>query len=134
MPPDDLTDVKIAIAKLEQVSLATAEAARLNTTSNTGLSDSIKDLIGEMRTRDVKNDLLFEKFSDATGRINSELDDIKEHIKTNSPVLLRSKRYQDNVDKMITSIFSKTGFVILGIMTLVILAILGVDPSQFKIT
>jgi len=132
MPDNDLTDVKIAIAKLEQVSLATAEAARLNTTSNTGLSDSIKDLIGEMQTRDVKNDLLFEKFSETATRINSELHEVKEHIKMANPVLLRSKKYQDNIDKMVTSIFSKTGFVILGIITLVILTLLGVNPSKFK--
>jgi len=132
MDSEDLTDIKISVAKLEQVSLATAKASQLNTTSNTALSGDIKDLIGEMRVRDVKNDSLFEKFSDATTVINIKLDDINEHIDMATPVLLRTKKFQDNIDKMITSIFSKTGFVILGIITLVVLTAFGVNPSKFK--
>lgn len=128
MPNTDLTDVKIAIAQLEQVSIATAEASRLNTASNTSLSDSIKDLICEMKTRDVKNEALFQQFHEATDRINADMNDLKEL----KPVLLRSKKFQDNIDAMIRGIFSKTGFVILGVITVVILTIMGVDPSTFK--
>ena len=128
MQSNDLTDVKIAIAQLEQVSIATAEASRLNTASNTALSDSIKDLICEMKTRDVKNEAIFKQFHEATDRINIDLNVINEL----KPVILRSKKFQDNIDKMITGIFSKTGFVILGVITVVILTILGVDPSTFK--
>ena len=128
MPNTDLTDVKIAIAQLEQVSIATAEASRLNTASNTSLSDSIKDLICEMKTRDVKNEALFQQFHEATDRINTDLNDLKEL----KPVLLRSKKFQDNIDAMVRGIFSKTGFVILGITTVVILTTMGVDPSAFK--
>ena len=128
MPNTDLTDVKIAIAQLEQVSIATAEASRLNTASNTSLSDSIKDLICEMKTRDVKNEALFKQFHEATDRINVDLNAISEL----KPVMLRSKKFQDNIDKMVTGIFSKTGFVILGVITVVILTIMGVDPSTFK--
>ena len=128
MPNTDLTDVKIAIAQLEQVSIATAEASRLNTASNTSLSDSIKDLICEMKTRDVKNEALFQQFHEATDRINTDLNDLKDL----KPVILRSKKFQDNIDAMIRGIFSKTGFVILGVITVVILTIMGVDPSTFK--
>ena len=128
MPNTDLTDVKIAIAQLEQVSIATAEASRLNTASNTSLSDSIKYLICEMKTRDVKNEALFKQFHEATDRINVDLNAISEL----KPVMLRSKKFQDNIDKMVTGIFSKTGFVILGVITVVILTIMGVDPSTFK--
>ncbi len=128
MPNTDLTDVKIAIAQLEQVSIATAEASRLNTASNTSLSNSIKDLICEMKTRDVKNEALFQQFHEATDRINTDLNDLKDL----KPVILRSKKFQDNIDAMIRGIFSKTGFVILGVITVVILTIMGVDPSTFK--
>lgn len=128
MPNSDLTDVKIAIAQLEQVSIATAEASRLNTASNTSLSDSIKDLICEMKTRDVKNEALFQQFHEATDRINTDLNNLKDL----KPVILRSKKFQDNIDAMIRGIFSKTGFVILGVITVVILTIMGVDPSTFK--
>lgn len=128
MPNTDLTDVKIAIAQLEQVSIATAEASRLNTTSNTNLSDSIKDLICEMKTRDVKNEAIFQQFHEATDRINVDLNNLNDL----KPVLLRSKKFQDNVDAMVRGIFSKTGFVILSAITVVMLAIIGVDPSSFK--
>jgi len=129
MPNTDLTDVKIAIAQLEQVSIATAEASRLNTASNTNLSDSIKDLICEMKTRDVKNEALFQQFHEATDRITIDVNDLKD-LKY---VILRSKKFQDNIDAMIRGIFSKTGFVILGVITVVILTILGVNPSTFKL-
>ena len=60
MPSDDLTDIKIAIATLEQSNIATAEASRANTKSHTELNIQITELVGTIRESNVKYDLMIE--------------------------------------------------------------------------
>ncbi|HHZ71240.1 MAG TPA: hypothetical protein EYN54_13405 [Methylococcaceae bacterium] len=126
---DDNTDIKIALAKLEQVTASTAEASQENTRSHTALNIKLTELIGTIRESNTRTDLILES---STTKANATSDALTAHTKYADPILIRSKRYQDNLDKMVTGIFSKGGLVVVGFILLAIAAFLGIDPSSIK--
>lgn len=129
MHSDDITEIKIAIATLEQTSIATAEASRENTKSHTELNLKITELVGTIKESNVKTDLMIEG-SVATANATSEK--LNEHIEYAAPILLRSKRNQDNVDFMVKGVVSKIGWVIMGLIVLGVAVYFNFDPSQVK--
>ena len=130
MANDDLTDIKIALATLEQSNIATAEASRQNTKSHTELNIQITELVGTIRESNVKYDLMIEG-SVATANATSEA--LNTHLKYAAPILLRSKRSQDNVDFMVKGIFSKIGWVLMALLAVGISVYFGLDPSSIKV-
>ena len=129
MPNDDDTNIKIALAKLEQTSNITAEASRKNTESHTLLNIQLVELIGTIKLSHAKYDLMIE------GSIitaNTTSDTLNSHIEYAGPILLRNKRSQDNIDAMIKSVISKTSFVVITMVTLAVLLYLGITPASFN--
>jgi hypothetical protein len=130
MANDDLTDIKIALATLEQSNIATAEASRLNTKSHTELNIQITALVGTIKESNVKYDLMIEG-SVATANATSAA--LNTHIEYAAPILLRSKNSQDNIDFMVRGIFSKVGWVLMALLAVGVSVYFGVDPSSIKL-
>lgn len=129
MTNNDTTDIKIALAKLEQSSVITAEASRKNTESHTALNIQLIELIGTIKLTHAKYDLMIEG---SVTTANTTSEELNKHLEYAQPILLRNKRFQDNIDAMIRGIFSKTGFVVMGIITLAVLSYLGVTPATLN--
>lgn len=129
MNNNDTTDIKIALAKLEQSSIITAEASRKNTESHTALNIQLVELIGTIKSSHSKYDLMIEGSVTTANTISETLN---KHIEYSRPILLRNKRFQDNTDAMVRGIFSKTGFVVIGIITLAVLSYLGITPANLN--
>lgn len=123
MAKSELTDIQIALALLEK---ATTDGA----IAQTKMTSELTELVVTMKESNVRYDMMLEsslkKASENEIKINS-------HIEYAEPILRRTKRSQDNIDKMVTSIFSKAGLVVVGFIILAVGAFLGVNPSEFKI-
>lgn len=101
-PVDDHTQ----IALLKQLLDQTVHSQNKQSEVMENLSNSISELVGEMKKRDVLDELIKARLD----TVETELDN---HIKTTMPVLMRSSLYQGWIDKMIESIFSKIGVIVL---------------------
>ena len=123
MPNSELTDIQIALALLEK---ATTDGAIAQTKMTSGLND----LVITMKESNIKYDMMLE--TSIKKSADNEVT-IKEHIEYAEPILRRTKKNQDDMDKMVTSIFSKAGLVVVGFVLLAIGAIFGVDPSSIKV-
>lgn len=130
MPNDDLTDIKIALATLEQSNIATAEASRQNTKSHTELNIQIIELVGTIKESNVKYDLVIEG-SVATANATSEA--LNKHLEYASPILLRSEKVQSNIDFMVKGIFNKIGWILVVFVALGASLYFGIDPSSIKV-
>jgi hypothetical protein len=130
MPNTDLSEIKAAIITLEKSNLATAEASKKNTESHTALNLQLVELIGEIKATNVKHDLIIEHSIEIT---NTTASSLKDHISYAEPILLRVKRGQDNIDKMISGIFSKGGLMAFTLVLLALATFLGINPSDIKI-
>ena len=129
MPDAEISGIRRDLTRLEDASLKSIEIS-------TTLSKDITSLIIEMKERDVKNDYMFKEFSNAANRINETIETtnskIDEHIKIADPVLLRSKRFQDNIDIAKRGVLSKSGIFVISLILLLVSYSLGVDPSTIK--
>tara|TARA_R110000772_G_scaffold24212_4_gene64133 strand:- start:1633 stop:2025 length:393 start_codon:yes stop_codon:yes gene_type:complete len=130
MPNSDLTDIKIALATLEQSNVLNAQASLAATESSTKLTLQMTELIGTIKESNVKYDLMIEGSVNTANATSATLND---HLKYAEPILLRSKRSQDNVDMMYRGIFSKMGWLVVGLTILGISVYLNVDPSKLKL-
>tara|TARA_R110000787_G_scaffold257320_1_gene362529 strand:+ start:317 stop:709 length:393 start_codon:yes stop_codon:yes gene_type:complete len=130
MPNSDLTDIKIALATLEQSNVLNAQASLAATESSTKLTLQMTELIGTIKESNVKYDLMIEGSVNTANATSTTLND---HLKYAEPILLRSKRLQDNVDMMYRGIFSKMGWLVVGLTILGISVYLNVDPSKLKL-
>ena len=130
MPNSDLTDIKIALATLEQSNVLNAQASLAATESSTKLTLQMTELIGTIKESNVKYDLMIEGSVNTANATSKTLND---HLKYAEPILLRSKRLQDNIDMMYRGIFSKIGWVVLTLAAVGIAVYLKVDPSQIKL-
>ena len=130
MPNSDLTDIKIALATLEQSNILTAQASLENTKSNTKLTLQMTELIGTIKESNVKYDLMIEG-SVATANATSKA--LNDHIEYAEPILLRSKKLQDNIDAMYRGVFSKVGWVVVTLIVVGVAVYFNVDPSKIKL-
>ena len=130
MPNSDLTDIKIALATLEQSNVLNAQASLAATESSTKLTLQMTELIGTIKESNVKYDLMIEG---SVSTANATSATLNEHIEYAEPILLRTKKLQDNIDAMYRGIFSKIGWVVLTLIAVGIAVYLKVDPSQIKI-
>lgn len=126
MANNDLTDVKIALAKLEQSNILNTEASLRNTDSHTQLNLQLTELIGTIKESNVKYDLMI---AGSVSTANATSESLNKHLEFANPILTRTKKTQDNVDKMISGIFSKVGLIILGAVILGISTYLGITPK-----
>lgn len=127
---DELTQIQVAIGKLEQTSELTAEASRENTKSHTALNLQLTELIGTLKLSNVKTDLMIEGYVATANETSKALN---EHMEYAAPILLRSKRGQDNVDFMIKGIFSKVGWVLMALIAVGVSVYFGIDPSSITV-
>lgn len=123
MANSDLTDIQVALALLEK---ATTDGA----IAQTKMTSELTELVVTMKESNVKYDIMLES---SLKKADENESKIKTHIEYAEPILRRTKRSQDNIDKMVTSIFSKAGLVVVGFIILAVGAFLGVNPSEFKI-
>lgn len=123
MAKSELTDIQIALALLEK---ATTDGA----IAQTKMTSELTELVVTMKESNVRYDMMLESSLKKAGE--NEIK-INSHIEYAEPILRRTKRSQDNIDKMVTSIFSKAGLVVVGFIILAVGAFLGVNPSEFKI-
>ena len=130
MPNSDLTDIKIALATLEQSNVLNAQASLEATKSSTKLTLQMTELIGTIKESNVKYDLMIEG---SVSTANATSDALNTHLEYAEPILLRSKRLQDNVDAMYRGVFSKMGWLVVGLTILGISVYLNVDPSKLKL-
>ena len=119
MPNSELTSIQVALALLEK---ATTDGA----IAQTKMTSELTELVITMKESNIKYDIMLE--SSIKKAVDNE-SAIKEHILFASPILSRTKRTQDNIDKMVTGVFSKVGFVALGFIIVAVAMFLGVDPS-----
>lgn len=123
MAKSELTDIQIALALLEK---ATTDGA----IAQTKMTSELTELVMTMKESNIKYDIMLE--TSIKKSVENEAS-IKDHILFAAPILRRTKRTQDNVDKMVTGIFSKAGLVVLGFISLAIAMLFGIDPSSFKV-
>jgi hypothetical protein len=123
MATNELTDIQVALALLEK---STTDGA----IAQTRMTSEITELVITMKETNVRHDIMLES---SLKKADENEAKIKTHIEYAEPILRRTKRGQDNVDKMITGIFSKAGLVVFGFIIIAIGAFLGVDPSSIKI-
>lgn len=123
MQNNELTDIQVALALLEK---ATTDGA----IAQTKMTGELTELVITMKESNIKYDIMLETSIKKSVENESTL---KSHIDFAEPILMRTKRSQDNIDKMITSIFSKAGLVVVGFILLAVGAFLGVDPSSIKV-
>jgi hypothetical protein len=123
MPDNNLTDIKIALALLEKASTD-------NTNAQTKMTGELTELVITMRESNVRSDLMLDALVEQGDK--NEIT-MKSHLDFAKPILLRSQRSQDNIDKMVTSIFSKGGLLIFTFILVAVGIALGIDPSSFKV-
>lgn len=123
MAKSELTDIQIALALLEK---ATTDGA----IAQTKMTSELTELVVTMKESNVRYDMMLESSLKKAGENEIKINN---HIEYAEPILRRTKRSQDNIDKMVTSIFSKAGLVVVGFIILAVGAFLGVNPSEFKI-
>lgn len=123
MQNNELTDIQVALALLEK---ATTDGAK----AQTKMTGELTELVITMKESNIKYDIMLE--TSIKKAVENE-SAIKEHIMFASPILSRTKKTQDNVDKMITGIFSKAGLVVFGFIVLALGMLFGVDPASFNV-
>jgi len=123
MANNELTDIQVALALLEK---ATTDGA----IAQTKMTSELTELVVTMKESNVKYDIMLES---SLKKADENESKIKNHIEYAEPILRRTKKSQDNYDKMVTSIFSKAGLVVVGFVMVAVFAFLGVNPSEFKI-
>lgn len=123
MPNSELTDIQVALALLEK---ATTDGA----IAQNKMTGELTELVITMKESNIKYDIMLETSIKKTVENETIL---KEHIEFANPILNRTKKTHDNIDKMITSIFSKAGLVVVGFIVLAVAWFLGVNPSAIKI-
>lgn len=123
MATNELTDIQVALALLEK---ATTDSAL----AQTKMTGELTELVITMKETNVRHDIMLES---SLKKADENENKIKTHIEYAEPILRRTKRSQDNMDKMVTGIFSKAGLVVVGFVIVAVAALLGVNPSEFKI-
>lgn len=129
MPNSDLTDIKIALATLEQSNVLNAQASLEATKSSTRLTLQMTELIGTIKESNVKYDLMIEG---SVSTANATSKAVNNHLEYAEPILLRSKRLQDNIDAMYRGVFSKVGWVIVCTIVVGAAVYFNVNPSDYK--
>ena len=123
MPKSELTDIQIALALLEKATTDGAIAQK-------EMTSELTELVLTMKESNIKYDMMLETSLEKASENEAT---IKAHIEFADPILRRSKRTQDNIDKMISGIFSKVGLVVAGFVLVAIGLALGIDPSSIKV-
>ena len=101
-----------------------------NTKAQTKMTGELTELVSTMRESNVRSDLMLDALVEQGNKNEAS---ISKHLDFAGPILMRAKRHQDNMDKMITSVFSKGGLLVFGIVLLAIGALFGIDPSSIKV-
>lgn len=123
---EEIADIKADLRVVKDSMLEMSNAQTENTKAQTDVAKQISGLLIEMKERDVRNEYLTLDVK----KVNERQVGFEEFAR---PILVKAKSWQDFRQKILDSMGTGTGKLILAIFAAGFLYMVGVDPTKWKI-